>query len=134
MQDKPVAAARVVGLSASQRALLRAIAQADEGVEHPLSHHFLSPIRLAASTGNRAKEVLEQEDLIRQDDDAAGAWSTRCSPSTCIASSAPALQRHAASRSSTAGASPMGDVLRTKAVNTYSTSGQMLYCLHRLQV
>lgn len=71
MQDKPVAAARVVGLSASQRALLRAIAQADEGVEHPLSHQFLSPIRLAASTGNRAKEVLEQEDLIRQDD---GRW------------------------------------------------------------
>ena len=72
MQDKPVAAARVVGLAASQRALLRAIASADEGVEHPVAHQFLSPIRLAASTGNRAKEVLEQEDLIRQDDD--GRW------------------------------------------------------------
>ena len=72
MQDKPVAAARVVGLAASQRALLRAIARADEGVEHPVSHQFLAPIRLAASTGNRAKEVLEQEDLIRQDDD--GRW------------------------------------------------------------
>ena len=71
-QDKPVAAAHVVGLAASQRALLRAIASADEGVEHPVSHQFLAPVRLAASTGNRAKEALEREDLIRQDDD--GRW------------------------------------------------------------
>ena len=72
MEDKPVAAARVVGLAASQRALLRAIANADEGVQHPVSHEFLSPIRLATSTGNRAKEVLEQDDLIRQEND--GRW------------------------------------------------------------
>ena len=69
MEDRAVAAARVVGLAASQRALLRAIASATEGVEYPLSHQFLSPIRLAPSTGTRAKEVLEQEDLIRKDDD-----------------------------------------------------------------
>lgn len=71
-EDKPVAAARVVGLAASQRALLRAIAKADDGVEHPMSHEFLAPIRLATSTGNRAKEVLDREDLIRRDDD--GRW------------------------------------------------------------
>ena len=72
MEDKPVAAAHVVGLAASQRALLRAIAKADDGVEHPVSHEFLSPIRLATSTGNRAKEVLDREDLIRREDD--GRW------------------------------------------------------------
>ena len=72
MEDKPVAAARVVGLAASQRALLRAVAKADDGVEHPVSHEFLSPIRLATSTGNRAKEVLDREDLIRREDD--GRW------------------------------------------------------------
>ena len=69
MEDKPVAAARVVGLAASQRALLRAIAKAPDGVQHPAAHEFLAPIRLATSTGNRAKEVLEREDLIRREND-----------------------------------------------------------------
>ena len=72
MEDKPIAAVRVTGLAAAQRALLRAIANADGGVAHPVSHEFLAPIRLATSTGNRAKEVLEREDHIRRDDD--GRW------------------------------------------------------------
>ena len=71
-EDKRVAAGRLVRLAPSQRALLKAIAQAPAGVEHPASLEFLSPLRLPTSTGNRAKEVLEQEDLIRQDDD--GRW------------------------------------------------------------
>ncbi len=49
-----------------------AIAHTDGGGAHPASLEFLSPIRLPTSTGNRAKEVLEQEDLIRRDDD--GRW------------------------------------------------------------
>ena len=61
------------GSEPSQRALLKAIAQAPAGVEHPASLEFLSPLRLPTSTGNRAKEVLEQEDLIRQDDE--GRWT-----------------------------------------------------------
>ena len=71
-EDKRVSAGRLVRLAPSQRALLKAIAQAPAGVEHPASLEFLSPLRLPTSTGNRAKEVLEQEDLIRQDDD--GRW------------------------------------------------------------
>ena len=71
-EDKRVSAGRLVRLAPSQRALLKAIAQAPAGVEHPVSLEFLSPLRLPTSTGNRAKEVLEQEDLIRQDDD--GRW------------------------------------------------------------
>ena len=66
-------AGRVVRLAPSQRALLRAIARAEEGVEHPISLEFLSPLRLPASTGGRAKEVLEREDLIRQD--GTGRWT-----------------------------------------------------------
>lgn len=72
LEDKPMAAARILGLAGSQRALLSAIANEPDGVEHPTSHDFLGPIRLATSTGNRAKEVLEQEDLIRRDND--GRW------------------------------------------------------------
>lgn len=71
-EDKRVAAGRLVRLPPSQRALLKAVAQARGGVEHPASLEFLSPLRLPTSTGNRAREVLEQEDLIRRDDD--GRW------------------------------------------------------------
>lgn len=72
MEEKPFAASRVARLAASQRALLRAIANAEGGVEQPTAHEFLSPIRLAASTANRAKEALEQDDLIRREED--GRW------------------------------------------------------------
>ena len=71
-EDRHVAGSRLVRLPPSQRALLSAIAHADGGVAHPASLEFLSPLRLPTSTGNRAKEVLEQEDLIRRDDD--GRW------------------------------------------------------------
>lgn len=72
LENEPVAAARIVGLAASQRALLHGIANAEQGIEHPTSHEFLAPLRLATSTGNRAKDVLQQEDLILRDDD--GRW------------------------------------------------------------
>ena len=63
---------RVARLAPAQRALLRSIANADGGVEQPTANEFLSPIRLAPSTASRAKDVLEQEDLIRREDD--GRW------------------------------------------------------------
>ena len=72
-EDKRVVAGRLVRLAPSQRAMLKAIAGTDGGVEHPASLQFLSPLRLPTSTGNRAKEVLEQDDLIRQEDD--GRWT-----------------------------------------------------------
>ena len=72
-EEKRLAAGQLVRLPPSQRALLRAIAQIPGGVRHPASLEFLAPIRLPASTGNRAKEVLEQQDLIRQESD--GRWT-----------------------------------------------------------
>ena len=72
-EDKRVVAGRLVRLAPSQRAVLKAIAGEDGGVEHPASLRFLTPLRLPTSTGNRAKEVLEQDDLIRQEDD--GRWT-----------------------------------------------------------
>ena len=72
-EDKRVVAGRIVRLAPSRRAMLKAIARTDGGVEHPASLQFLSPLRLPTSTGNRAKEVLEQDDLIRQEDD--GRWT-----------------------------------------------------------
>ena len=72
-EDKAIAAGQLVQLPASHRALLKAIAQTPGGVAHPASLSFLSPIRLPTSTGNRAKEVLEEADFIRQEDD--GRWT-----------------------------------------------------------
>lgn len=67
-----VAAARIARLPASQRALLKALAESRLGLEHPISHEFLAPLRLPTSTGGRAKELLEQEELIRRGGD--GRW------------------------------------------------------------
>ena len=72
-EDKRIVADRLLRLPPSQRALLKAIAQAEGGVPHPASLEFLAPLRLPTSTGNRAKEVLEQEDFIRQEND--GRWT-----------------------------------------------------------
>ena len=72
-EDKRIAANRLLRLPPSQRALLKAIALAAGGVRHPASLEFLAPLRLPTSTGNRAKEALEQEDFIRQEDD--GHWA-----------------------------------------------------------
>ena len=72
-EEGRIVAGRVIRLSPSQRAVLRAIAHSDGGVEHPGSHRFLSALRLPTSTGNQAREVLEREDLIRQEDD--GRWT-----------------------------------------------------------
>lgn len=72
MEERPIATSRVARLAPAQRALLRSIANADGGVEQPTANEFLSPIRLAPSTASRAKDVLEQEDLIRREDD--GRW------------------------------------------------------------
>ena len=72
-EDKSVVAGQLVRLPASQRALLKAIAQAPGGVAHPTSQAFLAPIRLPTSTGNRAKDSLEEDDLIRQEAD--GRWT-----------------------------------------------------------
>ncbi len=64
----PTVAQRVSSLSATQRALLLGIAR--EGVvAQPTSRQFLNAVRLSASTGSDAKQVLEGEDLIRQDRD-----------------------------------------------------------------
>lgn len=72
-EDKAIASGQLVRLPGSQRALLRAIAKTPGGVAHPASQAFLAPIRLPSSTGNRAKEALEEEDLIRQEQD--GRWT-----------------------------------------------------------
>ena len=71
-EDRPVAAARVADLAGSQRALLRAIANAQGGAPQPTAHEFLAAIRLAPSSANRAKDALERADLIRREDD--GRW------------------------------------------------------------
>lgn len=62
----PVVAERVRSLSATQRALLIGIANAGR-VEQPTSQSFLAEIRLSASTGSNAKDVLEAQDFIRPD-------------------------------------------------------------------
>ena len=72
-EDGRAAAGRLLGLPASQRAMLKAIAEADGGVEHPGGHRFLAGLRLPTSTGNHAREALEREDLIRRDD--GGRWT-----------------------------------------------------------
>ena len=72
-EDKRLAVERLLRLPASQRALLKAIAQTEGGVRHPAALEFLAPLRLPTSTGNRAKELLEQEDFIRQERD--GHWT-----------------------------------------------------------
>ncbi len=58
----------VTSLSATQRALLVGIALAGT-VQHPTSRPFLESIRLAAATGNSAKEMLTRQDLIEQNED-----------------------------------------------------------------
>ncbi len=69
-EDKDRAAARIIGLSPAQRAMLAGIAR--EPTPHPTGQHFLSGLRLATSTGLAAKEVLEREDFIQQNE--AGMW------------------------------------------------------------
>ena len=71
-EESGLVSARVARLAPSQRALLRAIAVSGEGVPHPTSHGFLSPLRLPVSTGVRARNALEREDLIQRDAD--GRW------------------------------------------------------------
>ena len=63
-------AARVLELSAAQRAMLAAIAR--QPTPHPASQEFLRQVRLPASTGLQAKGVLERDDLIQQNE--AGVW------------------------------------------------------------
>lgn len=64
-EDAAIVAQQVRTLSATQRAMLVGIAL--EGtVEHPTGRVFLASVRLSASTGSAAKDVLEAEDLIRQ--------------------------------------------------------------------
>ena len=65
-ESTPVVTERVGGLSATQRALLIGIANAGR-VEQPTSQAFLASIRLSASTGSNAKDVLEAQDFIRPD-------------------------------------------------------------------
>ena len=72
-EDGRVAAGRLRRLPASQRAMLKAIAQSEDGVEHPGSHRFLSSLRLPASTANHARTALEHDDLIHQRGD--GRWT-----------------------------------------------------------
>lgn len=67
-ENRSVVAGKVLRLSATQRAMLKAIAHTENGVEHPTSQAFLAQIRLAASTGNKAKDLLEQDDFIHQDE------------------------------------------------------------------
>ncbi len=67
-EDAAFVAHQVRTLSATQRAMLVGIAE--EGrVEHPTGREFLARCRLSASTGSQAKDVLETEDLIRQNED-----------------------------------------------------------------
>ncbi len=72
-EDGRVAAGRLQRLPASQRALLKAIAQSEDGVEHPGSHQFVSSLRLPASIANHARAALEQHDLIHRRGD--GRWT-----------------------------------------------------------
>ena len=71
-EEGGVAAGRVARLAPSQRALLRGIAEAEHGVPHPTSHGFLGKLRLPVSTGVRARDALERDDLIQQEAD--GRW------------------------------------------------------------
>ena len=68
-EETGLVSSRVARLAPSQRALLRAIAACDEGVPHPTSHNFLAPLRLPLSTGVRARDALEREDLIQREAD-----------------------------------------------------------------
>jgi hypothetical protein len=70
-QDTSVVAHLMRTLSATQRAMLVGIANLGR-VEHPTGRLFLTRIRLSASTGSSARDVLEEADLIRQADD--GWW------------------------------------------------------------
>ena len=72
-EESGVAAGQVARLAPSQRALLRAIADTEDGVPHPTSHSFLGPLRLPVSTGVRARDALERDDLIQQEAD--GRWT-----------------------------------------------------------
>jgi hypothetical protein len=66
-EDAPIAAYIVGKLSAAQRAMLTGIATAEDGiVEHPTGEEFLRRVRLSGSTGGAARQVLEQEDLVRK--------------------------------------------------------------------
>ena len=71
-EEGGVAAGRVARLAPSQRALLRGIAEAEHGVPHPTSHGFLGKLRLPVSTGVRARDALERDDLIHKEED--GRW------------------------------------------------------------
>ncbi len=68
--DASVAAEKVRRLSASQRAMLIGIAR-EGAVEQLTSRDFTAPLKLPPSTANQAREALEQEDFIREQD---GAW------------------------------------------------------------
>ena len=72
-EDRSLVTGKVLRLAASQRGMLKAIAKAPNGVAHPTSQAFLTSIRLPTSTGNRARETLEEQDFIQQDDD--GSWT-----------------------------------------------------------
>lgn len=71
-EEGGVAAGRVARLAPSQRALLRGIAEAEQGVPHPTSHAFLGRLRLPVSTGVRARDAFQRDDLIQQEED--GRW------------------------------------------------------------
>ena len=70
-EETAVVSNQVRGLSATQRAMLVGIA-VEGRVEHPTGREFLASIRLSASTGSGAKDVLEVEDLIRKNEQ--GLW------------------------------------------------------------
>jgi len=66
-EDASIVAYIVGKLSAAQRAMLTGIATAEKGiVEYPTGEEFLRRVRLSGSTGGAARQVLEQEDLIRK--------------------------------------------------------------------
>lgn len=70
-EDRSLVTGKVLRLAASQRGMLKAIAKAPNGVAQPTSQAFLTSIRLPTSTGNRSREILEEQDFIQQDDDKA---------------------------------------------------------------
>lgn len=70
-EDAAFVAHQVRQLSATQRAMLVGVAVAGT-VEHPTGREFLARCRLSASTGSLAKDVLESDDLIRQNEN--GRW------------------------------------------------------------
>ncbi len=67
-EDTSMVSYSVRNLSATQRAMLLGIARAGT-VLHPTGRRFLTSARLSASTGSSAKEVLEANDLIRQNNE-----------------------------------------------------------------